>query len=126
MAAAFPDAPVLLSTRESAEVWYESASNTIFQAIEASRVEDAGSQSSFVEAMMASFHSGDWSDATQIKAAYEAHNAAVREAVPADRLFEYQPGDGWGPLCEALNMPEPDEPFPHTNTTAQFQKRRAK
>jgi hypothetical protein len=29
LAAAFPDAPVLLSTRSSAEAWWESASNTI-------------------------------------------------------------------------------------------------
>lgn len=124
--AAFPDAPVLLSTRSSADVWYESASNTIFKSIDSVAIEDAGSQGSFVTAMMAAFHPGDWDDAGQLKAAYEAHNAAVREAIPAKRLFEYQPGDGWGPLCAALNMPEPDEPFPHTNTTADFQRRRAK
>ena len=53
-------------------------------------------------------------------AAYDAHNAAVRRAVPDNRLVEWQPGDGWGPLCGALNVPEPSEPFPHVNARAQF------
>ena len=42
------------------------------------------------------------------------------EAVPAERLVEWQPGDGWGPLCAALGVAEPAEPFPHTNTTDDF------
>jgi len=67
----------------------------------------------------------DWPDAAQVKTAYVAHNDAVRATVPTERLFEYQPGDGWGPLCAALNVPEPDEPFPHTNTTEEFNRRRA-
>ena len=53
-------------------------------------------------------------------AAYDAHVAAVRAEIPAERLFEYQPGDGWGPLCAALGLEVPDEPFPHTNTTSEF------
>jgi hypothetical protein len=52
--------------------------------------------------------------------AYERHNAAVRAAVPSDRLVEWQPADGWGPLCDALGVDEPDEPFPVTNTREQF------
>jgi hypothetical protein len=55
-------------------------------------------------------------------AAYEAHNAEVRATVPAARLFEYQPGDGWAPLCAALGVDEPDEPFPHTNSRDEFRR----
>ena len=98
----------------------ESASNTIFKAIASTPVEDAGSQSAFIEPMMASFAS-NWKDDDIVKAAYEAHNAEVRATVPPDRLFEYQPDNGWDPLCEALNLPVPDIAFPHTNTTAEFQ-----
>ena len=100
---AFPDAPVLLSTRSSADVWYTSASNTIFKAIESTPVEDAGSQSHFIGAMMASF-CDDWSSPEAVKAAYEAHNQAVRDAVPSDRLFEYQPDDGWAPLLSVIHI----------------------
>ncbi len=121
LAAAFPDAPVLLSTRSSADVWFESASRTIFQAIGSARA--SGAQSDFIEALMNAFCS-DFSDPTKVKAAYEAHNAEVRDTIDPDRLVEYQPGDGWGPLCQALGLPEPDAPFPHTNTTKQFQARR--
>lgn len=49
-------------------------------------------------------------------AAFERHNARVRETVPAHRLIEWRAGDGWAPLCAALGVPVPDEPFPHTNT----------
>jgi len=122
-AAAFPDAPVLLSTRSSVDVWFESATNTIFKAIASIPKEDAGPQGSFIGPMMKSFCAGDWDDPAVVKAAYEAHNAAVREAIPAERLFEYQPGDGWGPLCAALGLAEPDQPFPHTNTTEEFRRR---
>jgi hypothetical protein len=33
---------------------------------------------------------------------------------------EWHPGDGWAPICAALALPVPDEPFPHVNTTAEF------
>ena len=121
--AAFPDVPVLLSTRSSAEVWFESASNTIFKAIDSVPVDQAGHQAGFIEAMMSAFCDRDWNEPAAVKAAYEAHNAAVRDTIAPERLFEYQPGDGWGPLCAALKLPEPDEPFPHTNSTDAFQKR---
>ena len=47
----------------------------------------------------------------------------MRSEIPAERLFEYQPGDGWAPLCAALELAEPDEAFPHTNTREQFRER---
>ena len=49
-------------------------------------------------------------------AAFEAHYAAVRATVPADRLLEWTVADGWGPLCAALDVPVPDDPFPRLNT----------
>lgn len=52
--------------------------------------------------------------------AYEAHNQRVRDAIPADRLTEWEPADGWGPLCERLGVDEPADPFPHDNTTSDF------
>jgi hypothetical protein len=43
--------------------------------------------------------------------------------VPPDRLIVWQPGDGWDPICSALELPVPDEPFPHVNTTREFVER---
>lgn len=36
---------------------------------------------------------------------------------------QWQPGDGWAPICEALGLPVPNAPFPHANTTEEFRAR---
>ncbi|MGQ0433389.1 MAG: sulfotransferase, partial [Microthrixaceae bacterium] len=59
-------------------------------------------------------------NADAMMAAFEAHNDAVRAAVPADRLLEWTPADGWEPICARLDLPVPDGPFPVTNTTDDF------
>ncbi|WP_436887890.1 sulfotransferase family protein [Nocardiopsis dassonvillei] len=51
-------------------------------------------------------------DAEAMMAAYERHNAEVREAVPADRLLELRPEDGWGPLADALGVAVPAGRYP--------------
>lgn len=55
-------------------------------------------------------------------ARYEAHYAAIRAAVPPDRLLEYKLGSGWGPLCEFLGKPVPEAPFPHRNEAATLER----
>lgn len=117
---AYPDIPVLLSTRSSAEAWWKSANATIFPATKNVR----GPYRDLLDDMMQSF-CADWPNEKAVKASYDAHNEAIRRVIPAGRLFEYQPGDGWGPLCAALGVAEPDEPFPHANSTADFQARQA-
>ena len=62
-------------------------------------------------------------DKTKMIAAYEAHNDYVRQSVPASRLFEWQPEDGWETICTALKLPIPAEDFPHVNTREQFAER---
>ena len=46
----------------------------------------------------------------------------MRQAVPADRLLEYEVKQGWEPLCDFLGVAVPAEPFPHLNDSASFQK----
>ena len=118
IAAANPDAPVLLSTRDSAG-WYKSASNTIFLSFDRTPPELAPWMEA-VRRMLRDRFSDDFENEDAMIAAYEAHNAAVRAEVPADRLIDWTVGDGWGPICAALDLPIPDEPFPVTNTTAEF------
>jgi hypothetical protein len=117
---AFPDAPILLSTRD-ADSWWRSASNTIFLVVQPAFGSDVPSDPWYrmIRAMMASF-TVDWQDEAKAKAAYLAHNDHVRATAPADRLVEWHPGDGWGPICAAVGLPEPAEPFPHVNTTEEF------
>jgi hypothetical protein len=122
LSAAYPDAVVLLSVRESADAWWRSASATIFDVDR--RGSQPGSDLAPWEAMAREVTSrrfaADVTDEQGAKAAYERHNAEVRSTVPSDRLVEWRPGDGWEPLCGALGLPVPDLPFPHVNTTAQF------
>jgi len=118
---AYPDALVLLSTRD-ADGWWKSANDTIFQ-VSRREVEPDSPFAAQQQMILNLFHSRftlNWDDADAAKAAFLRHNAAVRAEVPADRLVEWQPGDGWGPLCAALDLPVPDAPYPHVNTTDEF------
>jgi hypothetical protein len=123
LSTAYPDAVVLLSMRESPEVWWRSASATIYQARRQPPPPVAGNADwmAMVQEVSSRRFTPDVTDSDAAKAAYERHIAEVRAGVPADRLVEWRPGDGWGPLCDALGTPIPDAPFPHTNTTAEFQ-----
>jgi hypothetical protein len=123
IAAAHPDAIVVLSLRESAEAWAKSFERTIAQALQKEvPPEDEGwvERRRMVLAMVESTFTPDWRDRDAALAAYDRHNERVRAAVPADRLVEYRAGDGWEPLCTALGLEIPEAPFPHTNTTADF------
>lgn len=123
ISAAYPEALVLLSTRASAEEWYRSASATIF-AIDPATMPGGADNTDFITGIFGRF-TLDIKDPEAAIAAYHAHNQAVRDTVPASRLIDWQPGDGWGPICRALGLAEPDEDFPHVNTTAMFQQRLA-
>jgi hypothetical protein len=118
---AYPDAKVLLSTRD-ADAWWTSASNTIFESMQVEIEPDSpfAAQREMILNLLHSRFTLNWDDPDAAKAAFLRHNADVRARVPADRLVEWHPGDGWGPLCAALDLPEPDVPYPHVNTTDEF------
>lgn len=116
LAEAFPDALILLSVRDP-DAWWQSASSTIFQALEVYFADDAEDNgwTHMGRRMMAAF-TPDWRDESAAKAAFLAYNDSVRASAPPDRLLEWQTSDGWGPICARLGLPIPDEPFPHANT----------
>jgi sulfotransferase family protein len=114
----FPDALVLLSTRDS-EGWWRSANNTIFEVFRATQKGEPDEWAAMATDMLKRF-CPDFLDHDAAIAAYEAHNASVRAEVPAERLIDWQPGNGWQPLCDALGVPVPDIDFPHVNSTEEF------
>jgi hypothetical protein len=123
IAAVNPDAPVLLSSRSSADAWWKSANDTIFNIadLNTDAMGPAGAaQREMAIDMLSKRFTPNWRDESEAKRAYEAHNAEVRASVPSDRLIDWQPGDGWEPICAKLGLPIPDEPFPHVNTTDDF------
>jgi hypothetical protein len=115
LSAAYPDALVLLSTRDP-EAWYRSASDTIFNVFEHAPL---GREQWFaaLKTMFAERFSDDLDNPTAMMDAFERHNARVRAGVPADRLLEWTASEGWEPICERLGVAVPNEPFPRTNTT---------
>lgn len=126
LAAQNPDALILLSTRDSPERWWASYEATIVGILK-ERAQSADAMSarhaSWVIAMLEDRFTRGWDEHDQAIAAYERHNADVRASADADRLLEWKPGDGWEPICDALGVAVPDEPFPHENTTADFNAR---
>lgn len=121
LAARNPDALILLSTRESGEKWFKSASDTIFQGIDET---PEGPWRDMIHELFANRFTSEFLVKDKAIAAYEAHNANVRATADPDRLLEWQPGDGWEPICERLGVAVPAEPFPHTNSTEDFRKMR--
>jgi hypothetical protein len=120
-----PDAVVLLSTRESAQIWWGSFQRTILQALSG---EVPAERTDWVRrrAMNVSVLgrlTADWRSEADAIEAYERHNEEVRRTVPSDRLIDWQPGDGWRPICSMLGVGVPGDPFPHENTAADFQAR---
>jgi len=49
---------------------------------------------------------------------YEDHVREVKRVVPASQLLCFEVKQGWAPLCEFLNVPEPSVPFPRVNDTS--------
>jgi hypothetical protein len=123
LSAAYPDAIVLLSTRD-ADGWWKSASNTIFEATQPSRSDDDSpgfqAELEMINSLFAHRFTPNWLDEDAAKTAFLQHNDEVRAGTAPDRLVEWQPGDGWAPLCAALDLPVPDVAYPHVNTTDEF------
>jgi Sulfotransferase domain len=123
LSAANPGAMVLLTTRESAEAWWESMEKTIVSTltrpVPVDDLDWVARRALTLEMMERRFDPG-WSNRDDAIAAYERHNAEVRSAVPAERLIEWRAGNGWEPLCTGLELRIPEDPFPHVNTAAEF------
>jgi Sulfotransferase domain len=117
-----PDAVVVLSTRRDTQSWWESASQTIFAIDGAHLPPEMADWYQMWKAVSSARFTADLTDRAAAQKAYDRHNAEVRSSAPADRLVDWQPGDGWGPLCERLGVAVPTEPFPHLNTREEFPK----
>ncbi len=113
-----PDALVILSVREP-DSWFKSCSNTIFGGIRMLAEQGDEWMAAMVRLLGERF-SNDVENRDAMVNAFEKHNAAVRAAVPKERLLEWTTGDGWAPICERLGVPVPADPFPVTNTTDEF------
>ena len=118
LAAAYPDAKVILTERP-AEEWLRSARATIFADRPGAPPEFMRMTGKVVDRMF----DGGRDDDDRAIAVFERHNAEVRRVIPAERLLVYQVSEGWAPLCAFLGVPAPTEEMPHVNSTKEFNAR---
>jgi hypothetical protein len=123
LADAHPDALIVLSTRESAAKWWESADETIFPVLRNEVQPEHEEWRRMVHELIEREIGPEWDDAARAQAFYEWHNEQVRREAPPSRFLEWQARDGWEPLCRALGVPVPDEPFPRVNTREEWRAR---
>lgn len=119
----FPGAKVILTVRDP-EAWYESAKNTIFEALELSAhnpdPDKRESQSLTRRLILDHTFRGRYWDKEFAIEVYQAHIDRVVRGVPKERLLQFEVKEGWEPLCIFLGKPVPDEPFPRVNERAEF------
>jgi sulfotransferase family protein len=120
---AFPEAKVIL-TRRDPEKWYTSIMNTIWPSSKASAASEdpaAKLRSSMVFSVIwDGIFAGRMDDKDFVISQFEKHNQQVIGEVPAEKLLVYEPGDGWEPLCEFLQVPVPEAEYPRVNSTEDF------
>ena len=111
---------VVLSTRHDPELWWQSGARRSSALTLRSYPRRWPNGSRCGGRSRSARFTPRWTDKNAAIAAYERHNAQVRASAPSGRLVEWQPEDGWGPLCEALGVAAPDGPFPHLNRREDF------
>lgn len=130
---AYPDAKVILTIRNP-ETWYKSVKDTIYRGSLIMNklpvqilIKIAGKSS--VAQMMSDlgFTPAKGMDKGIFTVVEEGPQSAtkyfedwvesVKEFVPKDRLLVFEVKQGWKPLCEFLDVPIPDIPFPRLNDT---------
>lgn len=120
LAALYPDAKILLSRRDP-DRWYDSASATIFKAMSAASDDPHRRMTNTL--IVENTFGGNLADRDSAIAIYEKHNQAVINSIATERLLVCEAADGWGPLCNFLDIDVPETDYPRVNTTEDFRKR---
>ena len=123
---AFPDAKVVLTVRDSEDVWLKSY---VKQCDFDMNLEGCG----FLQKLLirswshrryyalndamnsAAFGSLQEESTLLFKKKYREHNERVKAAIPKERLLVFNVKQGWKPLCEFLGCEIPEEDFPWLN-----------
>ena len=118
----YPKAKVILSVRDSDDVWWQSFSRTL--AVQSTkRYEWLVYPIFFLRANNILYraiterwmrHAGM---TTLGPAIHRVHNMDVQSNVPPEKLLVFNVKMGWKPLCEFLEVSIPQEPFPNLSVT---------
>ncbi len=130
----YPDAKVLLSTRE-ANSWVKSMRDTIWGIFYGDMlIRDLSEARERIDPKWRVYQdmmrgmweqsglitAGPQTTAEDMVAGMERYNQEVQDAIPSDRLLVWSVSDGWDALCEFLEVPVPEADFPHLNDSKIF------
>lgn len=126
LAETHPEAKVVLTVRDF-DRWYQSAHESIYSISVAMsepplswmvRVSPRREIPRMIEDTIwgeRGCFGGRFTDREHVREVFERHIEEVRRTIPAERLLEYAPSEGWEPLCRFLGVPAPAEPMPRKN-----------
>lgn len=119
--AAYPDVKFVLGYR-SPKSWAESFSHTIYLALSdiSKAPEEQHDWLRMVTEVLKQNGIPPGLDVEGLEKAFSRHVEAVRAEIPSEQLLVFQAKDGWEPLCDFLEVPVPDGPYPKTNDRAEF------
>ena len=132
----YPDAKVLLSVREP-EKWYESTYNTIYQAapplfqkiVMAFKLPFSARLRKLIRVFKLANNvwkedfQGRFEDREFAISLFNKHVEEVKKHVPAEKLLIFDVKQGWEHLCNFLNVPIPNKPFPRLNDSSNVKAR---
>lgn len=121
LVAYYPDALVILSKRDAVS-WWKSASATILAKVSKAPTEppEQVAWHNLLMDLYKQVHPNGITDPELTQQSFLSHMRQVEATVPQHKLLVWEAGDGWEPICKALNLAVPDEPFPNTNSTKEF------
>ena len=127
--AAYPEAKVILTLRDP-ERWYDSVKETVYQSHKLprwmGRIPGIGNVKRLTDGLLwDGILEGKFEDRARTIKLFNEHIAEVQQTVPPEKLLVFRVQDGWEPLCQFLDVPMPDRPFPHVNDRAEMQARMA-
>ena len=134
---AYPAAKVILTVRDTPEIWHQSMKKTVLKylhIVSPKRIREPGwnplhhlerllaprSPLQELVTKMSAPHDSDRIPKDGVEV-YLEHNEKVRRAAASRHFLEFNVKEGWAPLCEFLDKPVPDVPFPNTNDAAAFE-----
>ena len=124
----FPDAKIVLGVRD-VDAWYQSVSETIYTVVpnfpkwlrlilpRANKVMDMIDRTIWIGEF-----SGRFEDKEFAVDVFNKHIELVKTVFPEERLLIHSAKDGWQPLCDFLEVPVPDEPYPWLNESINFKR----
>ena len=133
---AFPDAKVILTDHpKGSEGWYNSCCRTIFNfqpdfpdspfGVRVALwfgVRGRGFDRMVKKTISRNLFNYNFSKDNAISV-YESWIEQVKRECPPEKLLVFKATDGWKPLCEFLEKPIPDTPYPNCNDSESFQAR---